>query len=112
MHRLASLASIGAALCVMANPASATIVTCYGNDSGAVAGGPRPNANAALSSFNVAAGVRGTINFEGVANANNPSNVTVASGVRLTVAGNVNGGIRDTAATTPLGFNTSGVGSK
>ena len=112
MHRLDSLAAISAALCVMASPASAAIVTYYGNDNGAVAGGPRPNADAALSSFNVAAGVGGTINFEGVANAQNPSNVTVASGVRLTVTGNANGGVRNTAAVTPLGFNTSGTGNK
>jgi hypothetical protein len=113
MRRLASLVAISSTLCLMAGSASAAIVTYYGNDNGAVAGGARPNADAALNSFNAAAGVGGTINFEGVANAANPVNVTVAPGVQLSVAGNASpGGIRDTAAATPLGFNTSAVGSK
>ena len=113
MRRLASLAAIGTGLCLMAGSASAAIVTYYGNDNGAVAGGARPNANAALNSFNAAAGVGGTINFEGVANAVNPANVTLATGVKLTATGNSStGGIRSTADTTPLGFNTSAVGSK
>jgi hypothetical protein len=112
MRRLLSLAAFSTALCAIAGSASAAIVTYYGNDNGAIAGSARPNANAALTSFNAAAGVGGTINFEGVANANNPSNVTLAPGVRLTVTGNSLGGIRSTADTTSLGFNTSSTGSK
>jgi hypothetical protein len=113
MRRLLSLAAFSTALCAIAGSASAAIVTYYGNDNGAVAGGARPNANAALTSFNAAAGVGGTINFEGVANATNPTNVTLATGVKLTVTGNAsNGGLRSTADTSPLGFNTSSIGSK
>ena len=112
MRRLASLAAISAALCLMAGSASAAIVTYYGNDNGAVAGGARPNANAALNSFNAAAGAGGTITFEGVANAVNPPNLTVAPGVKLGVSGNASpGGVRNTAAATPLGFNTTAAGS-
>jgi hypothetical protein len=110
--RLASLSIIGTALCLLAGSSSAAIVTYYGDDNGTVAGGARPNADAALNNFNAAVGAGGTIDFEGVANAVNPSNVTVASGVALSVSGNsAPGGIRSTADSTPLGFNTSAAGS-
>ena len=102
------------ALMLAGTPAEAAIITYYGNDNGAVAGGARPNADAAQSAFIAAAGAGTVINFEGVTNAVNPSNVTVATGATLTVVGNTGGGgIRNTAdSLTNLGFNTSSVGTK
>lgn len=85
------------------------IVTFYGADNGVGPGNATPNANAALASFAAAAGPTTLINFDGVAVAQNPTNVTISPGVSLTVTGNVTGGIRNGSGHAgALGFNSGG----
>jgi hypothetical protein len=108
-------AALFVAWCLLSGSAGATIVTYYGNDNGATPGAPHPNASSARNAFDsaTAAGVDGTISFEGVANAVNPTNLTLSTGAVLTVTGNAAGaGIRSTTSFCTCGYNTSSPGSK
>lgn len=98
-------------LAFAAGSASASLVTFYGADNGAVSG---PNSIAALTSFLAATGSSSLINFQGVGNdPGDVANVTIGSGVTLTVTGNAGGGIvNNDQHSQLLGFNASAGGSK
>ncbi|MEO7400080.1 MAG: PEP-CTERM sorting domain-containing protein [Polaromonas sp.] len=101
------------ALCLAfaAGSASASLVTFYGADNGAVSG---PNSTAALNNFLAATDSSSLINFQGVGNnPGNVANVTIGTGVTLTVTGNAGGGIvNQDQHDQLLGFNASAGGSK
>lgn len=102
---------IALALTLAGGTASASLVTFYGADNGAVSG---PNSIAALNNFSAAAGASSLIDFQGLGNAaGNVANLTVGTGVSLTVTGNAGGGIvNDNQHAQSLGFNASAGGSK
>lgn len=102
---------IALALTLAGGTASASLVTFYGADNGVVSG---PNSTAALNNFSAAAGATSLIDFQGLGNgASNVANLTVGTGVSLTVTGNAGGGIvNDNLQAELLGFNASAGGSK
>ena len=87
----------------LAASADASVVTFYGADNGIGPAGPFTNSAAAAANFD-AATTNSVITFEGATLPN------VASGVSLTSTGDVGTGIQSTNQT-PLGFNTTPLGS-
>lgn len=94
-------------LAFAAGSASASLVTFYGADSNALSGA---NSSAALNNYLDAAASDSLISFQSASNSSgNFSNLTIASGVSLTVTGNVGGGIVNKTDHSQLGgFNVNG----
>lgn len=111
MKKLMKCFALG--LVFAAGSASASLVTFYGADNGAVSG---PNSTAALNSFLAATGSSSLINFQDAGHdPGNVFNVTIGTGVTLTVTGNNgNGGgiVNQDQHSQLLGFNASTGGSK
>lgn len=98
-------------LAFAAGSASASLVSFYGADDGAVSGA---NSSVALNSYLAATGSNSLIDFQGLGNnLVNFANVTMGTGVSLTVTGNADGGIVSQGAHAQLmGFDASASGSK
>jgi PEP-CTERM motif len=94
-----------------AGTASAALATYYGADNGVISGA---NSSAALNSYLAATGGNSLIDFQGLGNnLDNFANVTIGTGVSLTVTGSADGGIVSQGAHAQLGgFNASASGSK
>ena len=105
MKNILKYCALGLALA--AGSASASIVTYYGADDGAVSGA---NSSAALNSYLAATGSNSLIDFQGlVNNLVNFANVTIGTGLSPTVTGNSDGGIVSQGAHAQLmGFNAFG----
>jgi len=104
------------AVFLIANPCFGAIVIFSGGDAGAASGDSHPNSDASLNSFLAAVGGNaGAITFEGIAATNPVTNVSVATGVSLTVTGNLSSGgapgISTAAGTKETGYNTTIGGS-